>query len=148
MDGQRGERVAPGEPPQVCRFGAHFAGQRSTVAPMPLVAEEPVLSNPWQYTAFRNLPVGQATSSLGKSFSPVALAFAVLHLGGSATDLGIVLAAYALAQVVTTLVGGVLGDRLPRSLMMQGSSAVLAVIQAIVAASLSGVSVCARSSSK
>ncbi|MBK8758207.1 MAG: MFS transporter [Actinomycetales bacterium] len=105
---------------------------------MPLVAEEPVLSNPWQYTAFRNLTVGHATSSLGNAFSPVALAFAVLHLGGSATDLGIVLAAYALAQVVTTLVGGVLGDRLPRSLMMQGSSAVLAVIQAIVAASLIG----------
>jgi len=105
---------------------------------MPLVAEETVLSHPWQYTAFRNLTVGHATSSFGNAFSPVALAFAVLHLGGSATDLGIVLAAYALAQVVTTLVGGVLGDRLPRSLMMQGSSAVLAIIQAFVAASLIG----------
>ena len=43
---------------------------------------------------------------------PSALAFAVLHLGGTATELGLVVAAYALAQVVTTLVGGVLGDRL------------------------------------
>ncbi|HMT30989.1 MAG TPA: MFS transporter, partial [Dermatophilaceae bacterium] len=105
---------------------------------MPSVAEEAALSHPWQSKPFRNLTMGHATSSFGNAFSPVALAFAVLHLGGSATDLGIVLAAYALAQVVTTLVGGVLGDRLPRSLMMQGSSAVLSLIQAFVAASLIG----------
>lgn len=103
---------------------------------MPLVAEEVPLSHPWQSKPFRNLAIGQATSSFGNAFSPVALAFAVLHLGGSATELGLVVAAYALAQVVTTLVGGVLGDRLPRTVMMQGSAALSAVVQGVVAASL------------
>ena len=32
-------------------------------------------------------------------------------------------AAYALAEVVTVLFGGVLGDRLPRQVLMQGSAA-------------------------
>ena len=104
--------------------------------PMPLAAEEALLSHPWQSKPFRNLALGQATSAFGNAFSPVALAFAVLHLGGTATELGLVVAAYALAQVVTTLVGGVLGDRLPRTVMMQGSAALSALVQGIVALSL------------
>ena len=47
----------------------------------------------------------------------------MLDLGGSATDLGLVVGAFALADVVTVLFGGVLGDRLPRKLMMEGSAA-------------------------
>ena len=48
---------------------------------MPSVAEEAALSHPWQSKPFRNLTMGHATSSFGNAFSPVALAFAVLHLG-------------------------------------------------------------------
>ena len=70
----------------------------------------------------------------------MALAFAVLDLGGSASDLGLVVAAFALAEVVTVLFGGVLGDRVARQLMMQGSAMACAVVQAAVAALLiSGV---------
>ena len=57
----------------------------------------------------------------------------MLDLGGSATDLGLVVGAFALADVVTVLFGGVLGDRLPRKLMMEGSAAGSALTQAFLA---------------
>ena len=87
---------------------------------------------------YRLLVSGATVSSLGGSIAPVALAFAVLDLGGSATDLGLVVAAYALAEVVTVLFGGVLGDRLPRQVMMQGSSAAAFLTQGVVAVALIG----------
>ncbi len=82
---------------------------------------------------FRWLVSGIAVSGLGSAMTPVALAFAVLDLGGSASQLGLVIAAFALADVVTTLYGGVLGDRLPRQLLMQGSAAATCISQAICA---------------
>ena len=82
---------------------------------------------------FRMLVSGVAVSGLGSAMTPVALAFAVLHLGGTATELGLVVAAFAGAEVVTILYGGVLGDRLPRQLLMQGSSAATALSQAACA---------------
>jgi len=87
---------------------------------------------------YRLLVTGAGVSSLGNAITPVALAFAVLDLGGSATTLGLVEAGFALAQVVTTLFGGVLGDRVPRQVMMQGSAAAAAVSQVVLAASLVG----------
>jgi MFS family permease len=89
-----------------------------------------------RYRDFRFLVTGTASSSLGNSITPIALAFAVLDLGGSATDLGLVVGAFALADVVTVLFGGVLGDRLPRKLMMEGSAAASALTQAFIAAAL------------
>ena len=77
---------------------------------------------PLRHRNFRLLVTGTTVISLGNAITPVALAFAVLDLGGSATELGIVVAAFALAEVVTALFGGVLGDRLPRKLMMQGAA--------------------------
>ncbi|MFL6023688.1 MAG: MFS transporter, partial [Marmoricola sp.] len=87
---------------------------------------------------FRFLAIGAGVNSLGNAITPVALAFAVLDLGGSPTELGLVVASFALAEVVTTLFGGVLGDRVPRQLMMQGSSAGAALTQTLIAASLIG----------
>ena len=92
----------------------------------------------WQSRNFRLLVVGSTINNLGGPITVVALAFAVLDLGGTATQLGLVVGAYALAEVLTTLFGGVLGDRLPRALMMQGSAAASAVVQGVVAASLVG----------
>jgi MFS family permease len=87
---------------------------------------------------YRLLVSGSTVSSLGNSIAPVALAFAVLDLGGSAAELGLVVAAYALAEVVTVLFGGVLGDRLPRQVMMQGASAAAFLTQGVVAVALIG----------
>lgn len=93
---------------------------------------------PLRVRDFRALVAGTATSALGNAVAPIALAFAVLDLGGSATDLGLVVAAYALAEVVTVLFGGVLGDRLPRRLMMQGTAGAAAVVQGVLALLLLG----------
>ena len=67
---------------------------------------------------------------------PVALAFAVLDLTGSKSDLGFVLAARTLPVVVLLLVGGVLADRLPRHRVMVWSNVVSGASQATLAALL------------
>lgn len=87
---------------------------------------------------FRWLVTGTTTSALGNAVTPVALAFAVLDLGGGALELGLVEAAFATTQVLTLLLGGVLGDRLPRAVMMQGSALVASAVQAVIAAGLIG----------
>jgi MFS family permease len=76
---------------------------------------------------------GQAVSVLGDGIFPIALAFAVLDLGGSPTDLGIVLIAGILPQTLLVLVGGVWADRLPRRTIMLAADAARAVIQAVTA---------------
>jgi MFS family permease len=77
---------------------------------------------------------GRAVSSFGDRLVPVALAFAVLHLTGSASDLGIVLAAQSVPLVLFVLLGGVWADRLPRQRVMLGSDAVRLVAQGASAA--------------
>lgn len=67
---------------------------------------------------FRLLWIGQTASLAGDGLIPVAIAFAVLGIGGTAADLGIVFAAFTLAHVALVLVGGVWADRLPRQLVM------------------------------
>jgi MFS family permease len=91
-----------------------------------------------RHQPFRWLLAGSTVNSLGNSIAPVAIAFAVLDLGGSPTQLGLVVAAYALADVVAVLWGGVLGDRLPRTVMMRASNAAAAGVQGLVALSLIG----------
>jgi len=78
---------------------------------------------------FRLLWLGQTGSTVGDGLTFVAIAFAVLGIGGSATDIGIVFAAYSLPNVVFLLAGGVWADRLPRNLVMVGSDALRAVVQ-------------------
>jgi MFS family permease len=94
--------------------------------------------HPLRHSPFRWLVTANTINLLGNGIAPVALAFAVLDLGGSATDLGIVVGLYALADVGAVLFGGVLGDRLPRTVMLQGTAAAAAVVQGVVALSLIG----------
>ncbi len=67
---------------------------------------------------FRFLWLAQSASVIGDKIVLVALALFVVGLTGSATDLGLVLAAYALSMVTFLLVGGVWADRLPRHRVM------------------------------
>lgn len=87
---------------------------------------------------FRLLFGGQAISVVGDALFPVALAFAVLELSGSATSLGLVLAAQALPLALLVLVGGVVGDRLSRQRIMVVSDVARAVVQAVAAGLLIG----------
>src|SRR4051812_28436302 len=70
---------------------------------------------------FRLLFCARAISYLGTYLAPIAVAFAVLDLGGSATEVGLSFAAWTLAQVATLAFGGVVGDRFPRRLVMVAS---------------------------
>jgi hypothetical protein len=85
---------------------------------------------------FRMLFLGRLVSFLGNAMAPVALAFAVLDLTGSAGDLGLVLAARALPTIGLLLFGGVWADRLPRHVILAAFSLVAAVAQAVAAALL------------
>jgi MFS family permease len=91
---------------------------------------------PLEERPYRLLWVGQTTSALGDALVGVALAFAVLELGGSASDLGLVFAARTVSSVVFVLVGGVWADRLPRRAVMLAADTVRASVQAVVAALL------------
>jgi MFS family permease len=78
---------------------------------------------------FRLLFTAHAISVLGDFLVPVALAFAVLDLTGSATDLGFVLTARLVPLVLFMLAGGVWADRLPRQRLMIASHLVRLVSQ-------------------
>ena len=70
---------------------------------------------------YRRLFLGRTTSLIGDGIAPVALAFAILDLTGSATDLGIVLAAHSVVLIALLLVGGVIGDRVSPRISMLGA---------------------------
>src|SRR5205807_7946082 len=77
---------------------------------------------------FRLLFSGRAISYFGTYLAPIAVAFALLDLGGSATEVGLSFAAWTIAQVSTLAFGGVIGDRLPRrAVMIAGDTASFAV---------------------
>lgn len=65
----------------------------------------------------------------GSAVSPIGLAFAVLHIGGGASALGLVLAASVAPQILLLLVGGVVADRLSRARVMVWSNVVSAVAE-------------------
>ena len=85
---------------------------------------------------FRKLFLGQAISVVGVMFTVVALPFAVLEIGGSATDIGIVEAAYIIPLTVFVLFGGVWADRLPRQKVMLAADFGRTVLQLTAAALL------------
>jgi predicted MFS family arabinose efflux permease len=89
---------------------------------------------PLAHAPFRWLVAARTTALLGNAVAPVALAFAVLDLTGSAADLGLVVAARSLANVALLLLGGVVADRLPRQVVLTGSCLAAAATQGGVAA--------------
>ncbi|MFF1610106.1 MFS transporter [Amycolatopsis sp. NPDC058278] len=91
---------------------------------------------PLRAAPFRALVAGRSLAQFGNAVAPFALAFAVVDLTGSAVDLGIVVGARSLANVLLLLFGGMLADRLPRSVILQGTETAAALTQAVVAASV------------
>lgn len=83
---------------------------------------------------FAWLWAGQTVSALGDGAYTVALAWAVLDLTGSATDMGIVLVARSVPMLLFLLIGGVAADRLSRRLVMLASDAGRAVAVLAIAA--------------
>jgi MFS family permease len=85
---------------------------------------------------YRLLFSGYVASLLGDGMVAVALAFAVLDNGGSASELGLVLAARLLALVVCLLAGGVIADRIERRKVMVAADLTRLVSQGVLAALL------------
>ena len=79
---------------------------------------------------FRLLFAGRAISYVGTYLAPIAVAFAILDLDGSATAVGLSFAAWTLAQVTMLGLGGVVGDRLPRRIVMIGSDVASTAVRA------------------
>jgi MFS family permease len=82
---------------------------------------------------YRRLFLGRTASLIGDGMAPVALAFAVLGLTGSATDLGIVLAAHGVVITVLILAGGVVADRVSPRVAMLGADLTRAASTAAMA---------------
>ncbi len=91
---------------------------------------------PLREREFRLLFLGRTTTLVGSAIAPVALAFAVLDLTGSKTDLGLILACREIPLVVFLLAGGIWADRIPRNKVMMSSDVVSAFAQGTAAALL------------
>jgi MFS family permease len=85
---------------------------------------------------FRLLFSGQAVSVVGDRMAVLALAFGVLEIGGSASEVGLVLAAGAFPLVATVLAGGVVADRASRRAVMVTADLVRVASQGAMAALL------------
>lgn len=70
--------------------------------------------------------------------APIVLAFAILDIGGSPLDVGLVIGARSLALVALVLFGGVAADRWARERVLQVSGAASALVLALTAVSVSG----------
>jgi len=88
---------------------------------------------PLRERPFRRLFLARSVSVVGDNVAPIALAFAVFEIGGSASALGLVLAARAAPLVLLVLAGGVWADRLPRRQLMIAADLVRFTSQAVLA---------------
>ena len=87
-------------------------------------------SGPLRSRNFRLLLACDVISASGTAVATVALPFAVLGIGGSASDVGYVAAAYLVPLIGFLLLGGVVADRLPRHQVMVAANALQALAQA------------------
>jgi predicted MFS family arabinose efflux permease len=82
---------------------------------------------------FRIYFLGRMSSTVGDMVVPVALAFALLDLTGSAKDLGIVMACRSAPLIVFLLPGGVWADRFSRRRIMIATDTACLVAQGVTA---------------
>lgn len=87
----------------------------------------------WAGRNFLLLTGATVIANLGSSGALIATAFAVLAVGGSATDVGLVAAARTIALVLFLLVGGAVADRLPRHRVMVAANVLSCVSQGLFA---------------
>lgn len=88
---------------------------------------------PLSFPAFRFLLFGRLADNIANAVASLALVFAVLDLGGTPSQLGLVLACRTVPLILLILFGGVIADRLPRHLVLIVGNTVSALTQALVA---------------
>lgn len=86
----------------------------------------------FSFPAYRNMVISSTLTSIAMSAFPIALAVTVLDAGGSASTLGLILAARVLSGVLLAPVGGVWVDRLPRKTILILSDGFRAVMASVV----------------
>jgi MFS family permease len=91
-------------------------------------ALRPLASRP-----YRLMWMGSTTSAIGDAVVQIALVFAILHVGGTASDIGVIAAVSTVARIAFVLAGGVWADRLRRQYVMLSADAVRGVVQATLA---------------
>ncbi len=96
----------------------------------------PGITAPLAHAPFRVLVLGRVLMLFGNGMATVALAFAVLDVTGSLTQVGLVVGARSIANVALLLLGGILADRLPRTLVIQSACLLAALTQALLALTL------------
>jgi MFS family permease len=89
---------------------------------------------PLQHESFRWYWIALTVNLAGTTMSAVALAFAVLAISDSPSALGVVLAAGTAPTILFLLVGGVIADRLPLTVVLRVGMVVLAASQGAAAA--------------
>lgn len=82
---------------------------------------------------FRLLWLSQSVSVIGDALIVVAIGLYVTRLTHSPSDVGLVLASYAVSMLAFLLVGGVVADRLPRQALMVTSDLVRMVLHGTLA---------------
>jgi MFS family permease len=92
------------------------------------------LRGPLRSRNFRLLVACNVISVAGSAVSFVAIPFAVLRIGGTASDIGYVATAQLVPIVVFLLLGGVIADRLPRHRVIAAANVVQAFAQGTSAA--------------
>jgi MFS family permease len=92
-----------------------------------------LLGGPLSSRNFRLLSACSVISVGGSQIATVAVPFAVLRSGGTASDVGYVAAAELIAMIGSLLAGGAIADRAPRHRVMMAAESLQAVAQAIAA---------------
>jgi MFS family permease len=92
-----------------------------------------LLRGPFSSRNFRLLTACSVISVGGSQIATVAMPFAVLRSGGSASDVGYVAAAELFAMIGSLLFGGAIADRAPRHRVMMAAESLQAVAQGIAA---------------
>lgn len=109
---------------------------RSSSSPMPRIPLRTRLREagaPLAVRAFRLHFTARMLSWTGSAVAPIGMAFAVLHLGGGASGLGLVLAANMAPQILLLLIGGVVADRWSRATVMVWTNILSAAAEAVAA---------------
>jgi predicted MFS family arabinose efflux permease len=83
---------------------------------------------------FRLLAACTLISVTGSQVAAVAIPFAVLRSGGSASDVGYVASAELISMIACLLLGGAIADRLPRHHVIMAAEALQALGQGVAAA--------------
>ena len=86
----------------------------------------------FSFTGYRNLIISNLLTTIAISAFPIALAVTVLDAGGTASTLGLILAARVLSGTLLAPIGGVWVDRLPRKTILILADGFRAVMGSLV----------------